>query len=452
MGGTSCFAVKPAELAFGVVGLSNGQYCSKGKKTFVGVNSCASDVTVQAVTLATTSDASPFALLSAMVPIKVGPGETTPPFEVGFKPLVPGSYYGSAQVQTDLQQTSFGVFFSGSAAQGNQNTDTFQGHTPKVDVLLVMDTDDDLEDLRVPFSAHVGDFVRAAEDLNLDFQIAVTSTSDCPNSPGNGMTPNGEQGRIIPCVDCNYPGLAPTIVTNADPNAATDVANLVLINSIERDGCPYPDDDEHFFDVSYKALVYGGPSLDWNTSAGFLRDDAYLAVIQTNGDDEDASDPQTADWYANQFLSIKGADHPELFSWSYINPSQYGAPGGQTPFDRLPAHIRSMLNLVGGVALDLTQDKWWQGVIDLWNIVLASTTRLPLSGQPDPSTILVYLDGPPPDQAPAGTLPGVLIQPRAPNGALNWSYDSLSNSLNVGANLTLNSSDILYVTYTLVCQ
>ena len=33
---TSCFLVKPADLNFGVVGLSNGQYCAKGKKTSSG--------------------------------------------------------------------------------------------------------------------------------------------------------------------------------------------------------------------------------------------------------------------------------------------------------------------------------------------------------------------------------------------------------------------------------
>jgi hypothetical protein len=451
VGGTSCFIVKPVELNFGVVGLSNGQYCAKGKKSFVGINACAGEVTIQAVNQDNTVD-SPFALLNDDVPVTVEPGGTSPPFEVGFKPITPGSYYGSAQVQTDLQPTSLGVFFSGSAAVGSQNTDTFEGHTPKVDVLLVMDTDDDLEDLRVPFSTHVVDFVKAAQTLNLDFQIAVTSSSDCPNSAGNGLTPNGEQGRIIPCVDCNLPGVAPTIVTSADLNAAADVATLVLVNSIERDGCPYPNDDEHFFDVAYKALVYPGPSLDWNTTAGFVRSDAYLSIIQTNGDDEDASDPQTPDWYANQLLSVKGADHPELFSWSYINPSQYGSTGGHTPFDRLPTHIRGLLNLVGGVALDMTQDKWWQGVIDLWNIVLASTSRFPLSGTPDPTTIEVYLDGPPPGQTVDGGLPGVLISPKAPNGATNWSYDTIINAIDVGANLTLSSSDTLYVTYKLVCQ
>ncbi len=450
VGGTSCFQIKPTTLAFGVVGLSNGAYCSTGKKSFVGLNGCSGTVTINGVTMS--NSAAPFAFISDQVPITVAPGSSSPPFQVGFKPTASGTYSSSALVQTDLQAAPFGVFFSGTAATGSQNTDVFTGHTPKVDVLLVMDTDDDLDDLRTTFATDVPQFVTAAENLNLDFHIAVTSTSDCPSSPGNGNNPNGEQGRIIPCVGCNVPGNAPTIITNDDPNAGADLANLVLINSIATDGCAVITDDEHFFDVSYKALVYNGPSLTWNNTYGFVRPDAYLAVIQTNGDDEDASDTQTPDWYANQFLSIKGPDHPELFSWSYINPTQFGSKGGHQPFNRLPPHIRSMLELVGGVALDISQTDWWKGVIDLWNIVLQSTTQFPLSGTPDPTSIQVYFDGPPPDQTPPGGLPGVPILPKEPNGAANWTYNSVANAVDLGSTITLTSSDTLYITYTLVCD
>ena len=91
-----------------------------------------------------------------------------------------------------------------------------------------------------------------------------------------------------------------------------------------------------------------------------------------NGDNEDDnSRMQTPQWFANQFLSVKGADHPELFSWSYINPSQFGSSGGHQPFNRLPERIASMLALAGGVALDTHQNELEQGVLDLWNIVLA---------------------------------------------------------------------------------
>ncbi len=443
VGGNSCFLLQPSELDFGTVGLSNGQFCANGKRKFVGVNGCGQAVTVQSLTLDSAGGA--YSLVSDSVPQTVAQGSTSAPFEVGFAPTSAGNFSGSVLVQTDLQSTPFGVGLTGTAVNGDKQTDKFQGHTPSVDVLLVMDSDDDLEDLRQPFALHVGDFVNAALNLGLDFQFGVTSSSDCP-----GTRPNGEQGRLVPCPSCDaISGPTPTIVTPSDPNAATDLANLVLLNSEERDQCQVITDDEHFFDVTYKALVIQAQNYNY----GFIRPDAYLAVIATNGDNEDEQDPNPPAWYANQFLSVKGADHPELFSWSYINPSEYGSSGGSTPFNLLPERIKSMLNLVGGVALDMTQQNWWKGVVDLWNIVLASTTRFPLSGTPDPTTIQVYLDGPPPDQAPPGVAPGVQVLAANPNGSINWSYDSVANSLDINAStFSLTSTDQLYVEYTIVCN
>ena len=51
VGGTSCFLVQPAELNYGTVGISNGQFCSNGKRKFVGVNGCAQSVTIQSTSL-----------------------------------------------------------------------------------------------------------------------------------------------------------------------------------------------------------------------------------------------------------------------------------------------------------------------------------------------------------------------------------------------------------------
>jgi hypothetical protein len=438
-GGNSCFLIQPAELNFGTVGVSNGQFCANGKKKFVGINSCAQAVTITSVTI---QGSNAFTMVSSQVPQTVGQGATSLPFVIGFKPQAQGTFDGNVLVQTDLQTTPLGIGLAGQAVNGNSQLDKFTGHTPAVDVLLVMDSDDD-DTMRQAFSMHIGDFVNAAQTLGLDFQFGVTSTSDCPSSQ-----PNGEQGKLVPCPNCNINGAQPTIVTNSDPNAATDLGTLVLLNNVQEDGCPVISDDEHFFDVAYKALVTSATAYN----SGFVRDSAYLAVIETNGDNEDEQDPQTPQWYANQFLSVKGADHPELFSWSYINPSEYGAPGGHQPFNNLPERIKSMLNLVGGVALDYTQPNWWKGVVDLWNIVLASSTRFPLSGTPDPTSIVVYLDGPPPALTPPGQTPGVQILPTNPNGSSNWSYDATSNALVVSSvNLTLSSSDSLYVEYTLVC-
>jgi hypothetical protein len=411
----------------------------------VGVNGCTAPVTITSVGLADTSAASPFALLTmGGVPVTINAGQTSNPFTIGFKPNAAGSYYGSAQVQTDLQQTAFGVFFQGTAASGSTQTDHFTGQTPTADVLWVMDTDDD-ETERAEVAKYGADFITALQADGIDFQVAVTSSDTCK---GSGSS---DDGRILPCAGCNISGSSiPSIITQDDPSAGQDLNTLLAIKGgMNHGNCS----DEQFFETAYEGLV-NGTGATANNLLGFIRPDAYLAVITANNDNEDDnSRGQTPEWYANQFLSIKGADHPELFSWSYINPSQYGSPGGHQPFNRLPERLASLLGLAGGVALDTTQNEWYKGILDLWQIVLASNKQFALSGTPDPTTIKIYLDGPPPDQATNGVAPGAQIQPTNPNGSWNWRYDAPSNTIQVNpATLSLQKTDVLYAEYTLVCN
>jgi hypothetical protein len=438
-GGNSCFVVLPGSLDFGTFGMNDGLFCGVSPRQVSAINNCGKSVTI---TTASISGSSAYSVTSGAAPQIISAGSTMP-FLIGFHPTAAGIFDATLLLQTDRQTIPFGVGLSGTASAGTQQVDSFPAHAPAADVLFVMDSDDDLSE-RTLFSQHVPDIVAAAQNLGLDFQFGVTSTNDCPASD-----PDGDQGRLIPCPGCSVDGTQPTIITSADANAADDLASLVLLGSIMGDGCSLISDDEHFFDVADKALASGVNEV-WNS--GLVRPDAYLAIITVNGDNEDEQDPQTPQWYANQLLSVKGTDHPELFSWSYVNPTGAGAPGGHQPFTALPERIQNMLDLAGGVAIDTAQTDWWKGVSDLWNIALASSTYYPLSGIPDPSSIVLYLDGPPPSQTPIGGSAGIQITATNPNGSMNWTYDATSNSIHLNsAELVLSSSDTLYVQYTLVC-
>jgi hypothetical protein len=77
---------------------------------------------------------------------------------------------------------------------------------------------------------------------------------------------------------------------------------------------------------------------------------------------------------------------------------------------------------------------------------------LSLSGQPDPTSLEIVFDGPPSDQTPDGGAPGVFLVATNPDGTSNWSYDPTSNSIVLNtATVLLDSSDTIYVEYTLVC-
>jgi len=436
--GVSCFTLKPQNLNFGIVGLSNGQYCSKGKKSFVGVNGCLGAVTIKGVSAPSGGSASPFAFIQEpTLPVTVNAGQSSAPFEVGFKPTASGGYYESAQVQTDLQTAPFGVFFEGTAASGSTAVDHFTGQTAQADILWVMDTDDDYGNgERHAVSAHASEFMTALESFALDFQVAATSTDACgQSSPQSGS----EGGRILPCPGCKMDGQTPTIITRDDGNAAQDLQTLMEMN--QKDGfCG--GNDEQFFQAGYEAVV-SGAGFTYNGINNFVRPGAYLALITVNGDPEDDRSNNSVNSYVNQFLSVKGSDHPELFSWSYINPSQ----------PTLPDRISSMVKLTGGIHLDTSKPNWWHGLTDLWNIILASGKQFALSGTPDPSTIKVYYDGPPPDQVTSGQIPGVEIPATNPNNQWNWEYVATANTILINPNmLNLTATDILYAEYTLVCQ
>jgi hypothetical protein len=442
--GTSCFVVQPAQLNFRTVGGSFGQFCATETSQFVGVNGCAHPVTIDSATIV---GSSAFVFTATSTPQLVPAGGSSTPFVVYLEPLSAGTFDANVLLQTDLQPTAFGVGLSGSAVDGTTTTDRFIGHTPQLDVLWIMDTDDSASERNI-VASQAPTFIDALGQKSLDYQIGVTSDDWC----SGGIQGTSENGRLLPCPGCKIDGQSPVIITPQDANAAADLQTLMEIGantgaSISNACTP----DEQFFSAAYEATV-ATDNQAWN--APLIRPDAYLAIITVNGDDtDDNSWTQTALWFANEFLSIKGADNPGLFSWSYINPSELGSTGGHQSFTGLPDRIQTMLTSVGGVAVDTTQPNWTEAVTDLWNIVLASSTTFPLSGTPDPTSIAVYLDGPPPGETAPGQTAGVQIfATNNSNGSSNWSYDTASNSLVVNnANLTLSSSDTLYVEYTLTC-
>jgi hypothetical protein len=433
--GNSCFSVKPGQLDFGVLGPVSGGYCS-ASRSFTASNGCATSVTLTGVVVTLASDA--FSVDAGISLLTLAAYQSAS-VAVTFTPTSPGSYYGTAQVQTDLQSTPFDLFMGGTLAPGSTWTDSFRGNGPVADILWVMDTAD--SDEREQVATYASDFINSLEANGVDFQMGVTSTDVCTAG-------TAEDGRLVPCSGCHLAGnAAPQIVTQYDPNAGSDLAYLMGLGGANDDDCG-TGDDEQFFEATYEALVSGiGASV--NNALGFIRPSAFLAVIAVNSDDSDDQSAHTPQWYADEFHTIKGTTHPGLFSWWYIDPSQYGAPGGSQPFNRLPARISSMLDLAGGGPLDTTVPQWYQALFDQWS---TTNNQYPLTGTPAPSSIDVYLDGPPPDQVPDGGTAGSQIFQTNPDGSWNWRYDSATNVLQANpASLNLLPTDTLYVEYTLIC-
>ena len=436
--GDSCFTLTPEQLSFGLLGPTEAGTCSTSR-AFVARNGCAQPVTISGA--AVTSASNVFSFASATSPVTLDAGQSTS-FDLTFSPTVAAEYFGSAQVQTDVQATPFSVFLSGTLSPSATWTDRFGGEVSTLDILWIMDTADFSE--RQAAASYASEIITSLEANGIDFQIGVTSTDVCSGS-------TGEDGRLVPCDGCHLSGSnPPQIVTQDDPSAGSDLATLMGLGSVNDDDCGASDDDQ-LFEAAEEALV-SGKGAPADSALGFIRYNAHLAVITVSGDHNDDASARSVDWYASQFLSLKGSDHPELFSWSYVNPSGLGAPGGHQPFSGLPPRIASMLGLVGGVAIDTTQNNWDKGLFDLWTPGLAEVTALQLSGVPDPSSIRCYLDGPPPDQTPDGGMAGSSINATSATGSWNWRYDATKNAIDLNpATLFLQSTDTFYVEYTLIC-
>ncbi len=171
--GGSCF-VLPTQLSFGVVGVSNGQYCASGKRKVVFTSGCPFDVTIESATIVPAD--SPWSLSGWTFPLVIKANQAAPALLITFRPPEqPGTYSATLQVQTDLQAAPYSYTFSATVATPNTQTDTFTG------AALFYSRQFPLEGNPVPSS------------------LAVTLN-----------------GAALPATDWSYNGFANTVVLGAD--------------------------------------------------------------------------------------------------------------------------------------------------------------------------------------------------------------------------------------------
>lgn len=168
------------------------------------------------------------------------------------------------------------------------------GDPPPVDVLFVVDNSGSMEQEQAKLAANFETFIQYFLNLDLDFQLAVVTT-DVEN-------PN-ESGRFqgTPAI------LKPSTSNLAGAFAAN--ANVGTAGSGEERG------------LEAARLALSEPNLS-GFNAGFLREDALLAIIivsdEEDGGSEDDAPPQpSVAEYVNHFLSLKNGD-PARVNFSAI--------------------------------------------------------------------------------------------------------------------------------------
>jgi len=277
-GDDGCFSVTPGAVDFG--GTQPG--CSLPEHFAYATNQCSGPVTVTAAQITP----GPFTISTMPgLPFTVPPNSQMP-IGMRYTPTSLGDDVASLQIWISTHAAPFQVGLTGGAVPANTVLDKWEQSTPKVDMLIVIDNSGSMDDEQKALAANLDHLWNRIALANADFHIAVTSTGMTPYTGGWTQCPGGasggEGGRFFP-VDNSRP----RILTPTTPNV-----KQVLFDNTKVGLCHW---DERFLDPVLAALTpplvssTKAPGTPWpnDGNAGFLRDDARLALLAVSDADDD---------------------------------------------------------------------------------------------------------------------------------------------------------------------
>ncbi len=379
-GDPTCFFVSPPTVDFGatVVG------CGIPDQVAYAVNHCSFPVTVEAVD----TTGAPFSA-SAPLPIKLQPN-THAEIAVQYQPPSSGDDVGALRVYTDMRAEPFLSGITGGAQRAATIVDQWDQGTPKVDMLFVIDNSGSMGEEQRALAQNLDHLWNRIALANADFHIAVTTTGMFPYTAGFTQCPGGasggEAGRFFP-VDASRPRM----LTPQTP----DVKNVLFANTAVGT-CHY---DERFLDPVLAALTdplissVKAPGTPWpdDGNAGFLRDDARLALLAVS-DADDANDvpspPPVSDYVAKLAKVKHGA--LDLISFAGIVPLSAcaTAEGMGTRYMEIARELHGHLEDICDLG------NFGKLLEDSLGGLLLPLTSFPLSAIPkDPAAIVVTVDG-----------------------------------------------------------
>ena len=437
-----CLVITPDNLNYGVV----QQGCASAQQTFTVYNVCSTSQSLTGIGFLPDANGRcpdqggnatcPFRITSAPsplpTPIASGQSKT---FKIKYQPAGVQTDDVSVQVTTAQLTTPYVITLHGRGDTTAIETDTFrQDAQPKVDVLLVVDDSGSMATNQGLLAANFQSFIQFAVNQQVDYHIGVTSTST--QADGNDCTNVNGYGSVAPCGRlAPNDGSRPRIITSTTPNLEQIFGQNVSVGS---DGDAY----EMGLQAAYEAL--SPPNISgWN--AGFLRDDANLAVVVVT-DTQDSSQ-QPFDFYKNFFLNIKGFNRTNAFSFSAVVPTMPNDPpynpNSTCGYDS-EAHDNTryaqMAQQTNGIVQEICTDDWATSLRQLGNIAFGYKTSFPLTEQPDTGfPIQVQIDG--------VDYPGT-----SGSGAQQWHYSAGSNSIDFNPLAVPEPGSTLTITYHVLCN
>ncbi|AKJ04709.1 flagellar associated PapD-like protein [Archangium gephyra] len=415
-----CFFVLPTTLDFGVTRLS----CGSPERELIVHNRCSTPTTLTGLRLE--GDAADFQVTHGFHFPAIFPAYSESRLKVAYAPR--SSAESSAALRFDLgTSTAYTVGMVGKGQLESEQTDSFIQHSAnKVDVLFVVDNSGSMMDEQEMLGANFSAFIGSAFPRGVDFHIAVTTTGLEKSSGGWAVCPGsaegGENGRFFP-VDNS----SPRLITRSTPEAAAVFARNTHVGV-----CHW---NEQGLEAMYRALsdplvfVTDDPRtpLPMDGNAGFLREDARLAVIVVS-DEEDFS-LQPAATYETFLLGLKGGDRSQVIFSAIVGPEDLTTcPRASSTGSRYIQLARS----TGGVVESICTPDWAASLERISESTLGPNRSFPLSEVPsDTSLLQVRVDG---VEAKSG-----------------WTYDPAANTVRFEKEAAPPPGASVRVTYPVGC-
>jgi hypothetical protein len=309
----------------------------------------------------------------------------------------------------------------------DDQTDQFiQQSQAKVDVLFVMDNSGSMMDEQQNLGANFSAFLKHAISTGVDYHIGVTTTGLERSSGGWAVCPGGaeggENGRLFPA-----DGSAPRIITPATPSP-----EAVFAHNINVGVCHWNEQGlEGMFRALSDPLVYSVDDprtpLPMDGNAGFLREDAKLAVVVIS-DEEDFS-PQPVSAYETFLLGLKGGDRTQVSFSAIVGPSDLSlCPRASSSGNR---YIQVAQD-TGGVVENICTPDWADSLDRISENAFGANRSFPLEERPSDSTrIVVRVDG---SEVTSG-----------------WTYDAATNTVLFNPGAAPLPGATVEITYPVSC-
>lgn len=283
---------------------------------------------------------------------------------------------------------------------GQKRTEVFQQPIPKkVDILWVVDNSGSMQEEQANLGRNFTSFITKLQEREIDFQLAVTSTDVC------GETPDAKCPGWVFLGSYHHPGYSALAGEfSGDANTSilrtgdTDLAGKFMQNvslGIIGSGA------EHGLTAAMNAMQLSGNADSRNH--GFLRDDALLSVIVVS-DEEDNGVKLKQQGYSNysytedDFISfVKGHKQQGDFSVNAIvgtldpKTGSICRSGDGAPVEAGQQYINAA-EKTGGLTASICDGDFANALDAIGGDVVGQASQLTLAAKPFPFTLRVFVN------------------------------------------------------------